>query len=420
MENPFKKKSFEITEHFFRNEYGRILPVITKYLGTENIITAEDIVQETLLKAVKYWQHHGIPQNPQAWLYTTAKNLTFNTLKREKFQHQYQKTLVQDYATIDQLIFTDQIITDEQLRMMFNCCHPAITEDSQITLILKVLCGFSISEIANAFFTSKETINKRLVRGRKKLREIGFSLQNAENTHHSLPIVLKTIYLIFNEGYYPSHKNKVIRYDLCLEAIRLLEIIINHHVIQQKDGAYALLALMYLNASRFEARVSDDNEIVDLENQNRVLWDQTLINRGIYCLNHAIAGGHISKYLILANISAQHCIAPDFQSTNWTEILKLYDYLLLLEDTPINHLNRCVALSKVEGNQTAIAELRNIAGNSTLNDYYLYHTTLAELYTLTNDKAIAISHYEQAINLVQNPRDKSFIEKKIARLVPIS
>lgn len=190
----------ELTEHFFRNEYGKMVAVVTKYIGTENVATAEDIVQETLLKAAGYWQLKGIPENPQAWLYTTAKNLTFNMLKRKKTETEYKSELADSHgpkSTTEFLTFSPNEIVDEQLKMMFICCQPSISENTQVALILKILCGFSITEIANAFFSNNETINKRLVRGRKQLRK-KFDFGSQPNLNQRLPIVLRTIYLLFN------------------------------------------------------------------------------------------------------------------------------------------------------------------------------------------------------------------------------
>jgi RNA polymerase sigma factor (sigma-70 family) len=418
MESTNNKNSRELTEHFFRNEYGKMVSVITRYIGAENVQTAEDIVQETLLKAVDFWQLNGIPKNPQAWLYTTAKNLALNTLKRNKYKQEYEYDAKLSFElSFEEIQFTDEQIEDEQLKMMFVCCHPSISENSQIALILKILCGFSISEIANAFFTSNETINKRLVRGRKQLRENKVSFELPTNINENLTIVLKTIYLLFNEGYNPSQKNELIRYDLCIEAIRLAEITTNLD-ISEKDESHALLALMYLNASRFEARLSKDNSIIEMEKQNRGKWNLGLIERGIQNLGKA-QHNKLSKYLILATISANHCIAKSFDETNWEEILSLYNSLLALEDSPIIRLNRSVALAKVKGNIVAIEELENLELNSDIGKYYLFNTTLAELNKLAGNTEKAVNQFNKALSLTTNKRDADFIKKKLLEIVPI-
>jgi len=216
-----KKNSHDLTEHFFRNEYGKIVAVITKYIGNHNINTAEDIVQETLLKAVEHWQHNGIPENPTAWLYATAKNKILNYLKKDK-THQsylhYSENLTPENFKIE---FSEEIINDEQLKIMFSCCQSNLSENTQISLILKILCGFSITEIANAFITSIETINKRLVRGRKELKKSNINLHSKKFVNDNLDTILKTVYLLFNEGYSPTQKETITANDFCLEAIRL-------------------------------------------------------------------------------------------------------------------------------------------------------------------------------------------------------
>ena len=419
MNNKVKIISRELTEHFFRNEYGKIVSVLTRYVGTDNVKTAEDIVQEALLKAVDHWEINGIPENPTGWLYTTAKNIALNTLKRKSYQKQYENYTRTRLNKLAYVQFSEEEIIDEQLKMMFVCCHSSISESSQIALILKILCGFSIAEIANAFFTTTETINKRLVRGRKQLRENKVSFEIPKNINKNLVIVLKTIYLLFNEGYNPSQKNELIRYDLCLEAIRLAEILAANLAISEKDDCFSLLSLMYFNASRFEARFSEDNSMIEMENQDRNKWNKELINKGVQSLQK-VEQNNISHYLILATISANHCIAKTFEETNWEEILSLYDSLITLEDSPIVRLNRSVALAKVKGNKSAIEELLNLESNSDIEKYYLFHTTLAELYNMDGDAEKAVNRFKKGISLAANERDKDFIKKKLLEIVPIS
>ena len=401
-----------LVDHFFRNEYGKIVSVISKYV---EIVTAEDIVQETLLTAAEYWQHNGIPPNPSAWLYTTSKNKALNFIRKHKFEKNYQGQIrEQELVTID---FSDEQISDEQLRVMAACCHPSISEETQIALILKILCGFSITEISSAFYASNETINKRLVRGRDKLKKNGFYKETSIDINSKLEVLLTTIYLLFNEGYFPSKKNQVVRKDFCVEAIRLAEIIVSNEKIIQKENAHALLALMSFNCSRFEARVKNVDEIIEMELQDRTLWNQELVNKGLYHLKEAQKNKFVSKYLILACISANHSISQTYEQTNWKEILSLYDVLLNLENSVIVKLNRLVALSKVKGSNIALTELRKLKG---LTSNYLYHATLAELYRDTKDYAEAKIHYEKAISLATNVRDKNFLVKKLNGVVPIS
>ncbi|MEO9806311.1 MAG: sigma-70 family RNA polymerase sigma factor [Reichenbachiella sp.] len=412
-----QSKENQLTEHFFRNEYGKMVAVVAKYLGAEHVESAEDIVQDSLLVAVEYWQHHGIPENPSGWLYTTAKNKTFNYLKHQKHKRKFEKESDTDEAV--HFNFSDEQIADEQLRMMFACCNPSISEEVQITLILKILCGFSISEISAAFFTNTDTINKRLVRGRKKLRSVDLSIVSEERISKNCDVVLEAIYLLFNEGYLPNRKNQSIRTDLCLEAIRLTHILASHPIITQKVHCHAFLALMYLNASRFEARVNENEGALEMEKVDRSLWNKTLIDKGLYHLEEAQQQGIVSNYLLMASISANHCIAPSFEETNWKEILALYDAWLTMEDTAIIRLNRSVALSKVHGDDSAIAELKLLETRIDLRDNYLLHSTLGELHRNANHNEKAISHFERAIKLADNERDKTFLKKKLKGVVPL-
>jgi len=415
-----KKNSRELTEHFFRNEYGKIVAVITKHIGNHNINAAEDIVQETLLKAVEYWQHNGIPENPTAWLYTTAKNKTLNHLKKNKIHLDYLLKIENHAIENIEIEFSDEIINDEQLRIMFCCCQPNISEDTQVSLILKFLCGFSITEISNAFLTSSETINKRLVRGRKELRQNSLNLKSIEFVNNNLDTLLKTIYLLFNEGYSPTQKEQITNNDLCLEAIRLTTILTNSSIIENKSNAYALLALMYLNIARFDARVDLDNSIVELEKQDRKLWNQEFINQGICFLNIAVENSKTSKYLILATISANYCIAKSYAETNWKEILELYDKLIQIENSPLIQLNKSVVLSKVSGSKKAIDELLILEQISEIGKNHLFHSTISEFYKNENRIDKAINSIKTAIKLSKNKRDIHLLEKKLNLLVPIS
>lgn len=398
--------------HFFRNEYGKIVSVISKYVGIE---TAEDIVQESLLAAVEYWQHNGIPPNPSAWLYTVSKNKALNFIRKHTYEKDFQSQIrEQEWTAIN---FSDEQISDEQIRVMTACCHPSISEETQIALILKILCGFSIAEISAAFYTSNETINKRLVRGRDKLRKNDFYKEPLVDINSKLAVLLKTIYLLFNEGYFPSKKNQVVRKDFCLEAIRLTEIIVSNEKLLRKENANALLALMCFNCSRFEARVNKAGEIIEMELQDRSLWNQELLNKGLSHLKEAQKNESVSTYLILASISANHSVSQTYEQTNWKEILSLYDVLLMLEDSEIVKLNRLVAFSKVKGSSRAIAELLKL---KTLTSNHLYYATLAELYKDIENYTEAINYYKKAISISTNPRDKQFLTKKLKIVVPIS
>ena len=420
MKDQSAKSKNEITEHLFRLEYGKIVAVIVKFIGINHLKLAEDITQEAFYKAVKHWQHNGIPPNPKAWLYITAKNECRNILKKLNREKEYENILLKaDYRKIEEIDFSESVISDGQLKMMFICCNPCISKESQQALILKILCGFSISEIANAFITSKETINKRLVRARKKMKENMASFQLSKNFEREVPTIIEAIYILFNEGYSPTEKNRLIRKDLCLEAIRLLEIIKDNSKIKNKEDCYSLLSLMYLNASRFEARMDESNEAIEMKDQDRSQWNKQLIERGIIYLDKATANNSLSIYLILAAISANHCVAADYTDTNWKEILNLYNSMLTFTDTPLIRLNRSVALSKVKGNSTAINELKQLKNESDIEENHLFHSTIAEFYFEELNFIKAEKHLKEALLQAKNTRDRKILRKKLSKVVPI-
>lgn len=406
------EKDHYLIEHFFRIEYGKMLAVISKFVDFDS---AEDIVQDTLMAATEHWTHRGTPPNPQAWLYKTAKNKAFNHLRTKNYEREYQNHQTQ-VVTVE-IRFSDEQISDELLRMMLTCCQASSSKEIAITLILKILCGFSISEIASAFYTSSETINKRLVRGRKRLKSNFQDSINLDHLNDNIDTLLKVIYLLFNEGYFPADKRLTLRKDLCLEAIRLAEIIADNQLVSKKENTYALLALMYLNCSRFEARTNREEEMIELAHQNRTLWSQDLMNRGLSYLGQAQQNNFISQYLILAGISGHHCIAKTYEDTNWEEILSLYDALLTVDSSSIVRLNRVVALSKVKGALEAITELQQLKG---LDENYLFYAVLAQLRTELGETVEAVSSYQKAIALSVNPRNVNFLSKKMDALVPDS
>jgi len=376
-----------------------MVAVLTKIFGTDNLGLAEDVVQDSLVEAISQWQYKGIPDNPSAWLFRVAKNKAINVVNREKYKRKYSKEsahFLQSEWTAEPVLddlFSEQQIMDDQLRMIFMCCHPAITPDSQIALALKTLCGFSIPEIGKAFLTSEENINKRLVRARQKIREIKipFEVPKGNDLESRLQTVLNTIYLLFNEGYSASKGNDIIRYELCEEAIRLAGIIISSNTIQEKSTVFALQALMQLNAARFKSRQDADGNILTLEEQNRLLWDFTLMEKGFKNLEKSTVSNQMSSFHILATISAYHCSAINYASTDWKSILALYEKLLQIDNSPIVLLNRAVAISKVNGAKAAITELKKIEGAPMFKSYHHYYSALGTFYMETGDYKTAMA-----------------------------
>lgn len=407
-------KEQDLIPHLFRTEFSKITVVLCKAFGLEHIETAEDIASETFTAALETWPHKGIPENPVAWLYTVAKNKTRNHLKRDNTFTKKVTGEIKHLQTGEMEInvdLSDKNITDSQLQMLFAVCHPSISTEAQIGLALRILCGFGIEEIANAFLTNKETINKRLYRAREKLRieQIQMEVPSESEIDKRLEAVVATLYLLFNEGYYSESDDRILRKDLCLEAMRLTYLLTGNK-LTSKPSVYALLALMCFHSSRFEARTNDNGEMVLYRDQDESLWKNELISKGAWFLKQASRGNEISKYHLEAGIAWWHTIKGD-TNEKWKYILELYNQVLKIEYSPIAALNRTFALSKVYGNETAIAEAEKL----NLSDNHYYHTLLGELY-MGVDNHKAKSHFRRALSLAGTQADKKTIQKKIENL----
>ena len=410
-----------LVDNFFRHEAGKIVSVLTRIFGSQKLDLAEDVVQDSLLEAMEQWKYNGLPDNPSAWLFRVAKNKALNIIHREKYQQQYSKEkaylLKSDRDSVPDIdhIFTDQEIQDDQLKMIFTCCHPSISSDSQVALALKTLCGFSIPEIANAFLTTEKNINKRLVRARQKIRDdrIPFEVPKGKEFVSRLQVVLETIYLLFNEGYSASRGNEIIRFELCQESIRLTEMLEKANAIKQKGDIYALLSLMFLNASRFKARQDEAGNPVTMAEQNRLLWDKNLQHTGLIYLQKATENPGISTYLILAAISANYCIALDYASTDWENILSLYDSLIQLDQSPVVLLNRAIVISKVKGAEKALTELDLIKNDPLIESYPLFYSTEAEFLIQSGRNEDAVASLEKAIRLTPLKSIRNLLETRI-------
>ncbi|HET6995460.1 MAG TPA: sigma-70 family RNA polymerase sigma factor, partial [Chitinophagaceae bacterium] len=370
----------ELIPHLFRTEFSKIAAVLSKTFGIDHIEVAEDIASETFLSALETWTYRGIPENPTAWLYTVAKNKTKNYLARNKvFTEKVAPQLKHSSLENEELEIdlSEKNITDSQLQMLFALCHPVIPQESQIGLALRILCGFGIDEIANAFLTNKETINKRLFRAKEKLREEKIAIEYPGNgeINKRLETVLRTLYLLYSEGYYSESKDSILREDLCTEAMRLTFLLMSNEPTNLPE-VNALYALMCFHSSRFPARINENGEIILYTDQDESLWDQSLIEKGAFFLHQASRGNRISKYHLEAGIAYWHTIKADTKE-KWENILQLYNRLLQVEYSPVAALNRTYALSKANGKGEAIIEAEKLR----LTDNHFYFTLLGELYT---------------------------------------
>jgi predicted RNA polymerase sigma factor len=401
----------ELIPHLFRTEYRKITTVLCKLFGISRIGVAEDIASDTFLVASETWALRGLPDNPTAWLYKVATNKAKDYIKRDKLfsqkiARQIGDASIQSYDV--EIDLSDANITDSQLQMMFAICHPSISVNAQIGLSLRILCGFGIDEIADAFLSNKETINKRLFRAKEILRikKVKIEFPNELEIDKRLETVLTTLYLLFNEGYYSSSQNTTLRRDLCLEAMRLVHFIIEN-TLTNKPFVNALMSLMCFQSSRFDARTAKNGNIILYQDQNTELWNTELISKGVYYLSLSSQGNTISKYHLEASIAYWHTAKADTPE-KWENILQLYNQLLQVEYSPIAALNRTYALSKANGKPEAIIEAERLK----LTDNHLYHCLLGELYT-DIDNIKAISCFQAALKRVRSTADKALISAKI-------
>jgi len=409
--------STEIIPQLFRTEYRKIVAVLCKHFGFDQMEIAEDIASDAFLTAAETWGQKGLPPNPTAWLYTVAANRAKNYLKRgrvfnTKLAPQLRRSASAGEPEDIEVEFSPQNINDSQLRMMFAITHPAIPPEAQIGLSLRILCGFGIDEIAEAFLTNKEVINKRLFRAKEKIREAGVSLDLPGPTEIDarLSSVLTTIYLLFNEGYYSASDNRSLRKELCFEAIRLCQMLIENEPTNTSE-ANALLALMCFHASRLDARLDANGAIVLYEEQDVSLWNSDLVSKGGYFLNRAASGARLSKYHLEAGIAFWNTQKEDTKE-KWSQILQFYNLLLQLEYSPMAALNRTYAYSKVYGKEEAIREALLLG----LTNNRFYYALLGDLYTGVDDER-ALLNLSEALALARTPAERATLQKRIDGLV---
>jgi RNA polymerase sigma-70 factor (ECF subfamily) len=413
----------ELIPHLFRTEYRKIVAVLCKRFGLEQLEIAEDLASDTFLTAAETWGQKGIPPNPTAWLYNVAKNKAKNYLKRDLiFGSRIAPawgawagawltgagSSVGDGSFADDIDLSPQNINDSQLQMMFAICHPALSPEAQVGLSLRILCGMGIEEIADAFLTNKETINKRLFRAKEKMREekIRIELPGPAEIESRSAAVLTTIYLLFNEGYYSVSQNTALRKELCFEAMRLCQMLIENELTNTPE-ANALLSLMCFHASRFEARLDDKGELILYGQQDTSLWNSDLISKGGYFLNRATSGMRLSRYHLEAGIAYWNTQKDDTKE-KWENILRLYDLLLQLEYSPMAALNRTYALSKANGKAEAIREAEELK----FDNSHFYFALLGELYTGIDEQK-AKRHFEKAVSLAKTAADKLALQKRV-------
>jgi RNA polymerase sigma factor (sigma-70 family) len=425
LEGPLKERSetappgevSQVVDHLFRHEWAKMVATLTGIFGVEHLSLAEDVVQEALARALQTWPFYGVPKNPAAWIMRASRNLAVDVVRREKVFRNKEPEIIRLMELADPapetVGFPDHEIADDRLRMMFVCCHPLVPEEAQVALALKTLCGFSVTEISRAFLTTDAAIAKRLTRAKQKIREarIPFEIPAGEELARRLDGVLQSLYLLFNEGYKASSGEKLVREEICHEAIRLAGLLATH-LAGNQPKTHALLALMLLNAARFPARVDDDGNLLRLSEQDRTQWNQPMIARGMFHFAQSAAGDDISEYHLQAGIAACHCAAQDYESTDWAQILKLYDRLIQFDDSPVVALNRAVVLANIHGPKAGLDAVASIQDREKLESYYLLYAVLGEFEAQLNDPLAAAGYFRKSLQLAETKSEQQFLSKR--------
>ena len=406
-------------EHLFRHESGRMVAALTHIFGVHNLALAEDVVQDAFCRALETWKLRGVPDNPSAWLMTTAKNRAIDVLRRERraraFSPELERLFESEWTLVPTVteLFGASTIKDDQLRMMFSCCHPRLPEAAQVALVLHILCGFSMSEIANAFLSTEAAIEKRISRAKKLLAGSKklFDL-NDRDFLARLTTVHRALYLLFNEGYHGASADSAVRVELCEEAMRLVNLLLENS-LASTPVTYALAALMHLNAARLPARVDASGNLASLFDQDRSLWDSALITKGQKLLERSAAGAELSEYHVEAAIAWVHANARCVEDTDWAQIVSLYETLMAIRPSPVVALNRAIAIAQCEGPERGLEELRAIKDHDRLSAYPFYSAAIGELELRSGRNDVARRHFEAALALARNPMERRFLERRV-------
>jgi RNA polymerase sigma-70 factor (ECF subfamily) len=408
----------ERIEAIYRSDSRRVLATLIRLLG--DFDRAEEALHDAFAAALDAWAREGVPDNPRAWLVSTGRFKAIDRLRRTaRFD-----AVVDELATqVDPFVSPesdarfeeDDEVADDRLRLIFTCCHPALNADARIALTLREVCGLETEEIGKAFLTSATTLAQRIVRAKNKIRDARIPYQVP--ARHELPdrlaTVLHVVYLVFNEGYSASTGDAVTRADLCAEAIRLGRLLVD---LLPEPEAIGLLALMLLHDARRQARTSPDGELILLDAQNRSLWNRAQIDEGRALVERGLSSRQVGPYSLQAAIAAVHAEAPDAASTDWRQIVGLYDVLMRLEPTPVVELNRAVAVAMRDGAAAGLALVDAILDRGDLGEYHLAHSARADLLRRLSRKADAIAAYERALTLATQEPERRFIERRISEL----
>jgi len=405
-------------EHLFRHQSSRILAHLTRLLGSAHLELAEEAVQEAMLRALQVWPDKGVPENASAWLFRVAHNAAIDAVRRDRVGGQKSAvvvaTLCQSAATAPDDPDFEAQLRDDELRLVFMCCHPRITRNTRAVLSLKVAGGFNVREIARAFLADDAAIAQRLVRARRQIREqhLTLDMPHGAELKQRLDSVIEVIYLMFNEGYTAHEGEDLIRTDLCFEALRLGQLIASSSIAEPR--VHALITLMALQAARLPARTDEAGDLILLEDQDRTRWDQRLIAIGFHHFDLAMNGDEISEYHAQAAIAVTHARAEGRESIDWPTILELYEQLFAMNPSPVVALNRAVAIAKVRGAAAALQSIEPLAGDPQLNGYYLFLAVRGHLLLDLGQRSEAADWFRKALTLRCSEPERRFLRRKIA------
>jgi RNA polymerase sigma-70 factor, ECF subfamily len=403
-------------EQIYREESGRILATLIRLLGDFDL--AEEAVQEAFSAAIEHWPREGTPANPRAWLVSAGRNKAVDSLRRRSRFEAKRDELARLSALAEEVSETPEetMLTDDRLRLIFTCCHPALARQAQVSLTLRTLCGLSTEEIARAFLVPLPTMAQRLVRAKQKIRDAGipYRVPADEDLAERLETVLLVVYLVFNEGYNATSGDVLVRRELCGEAIRLGRLL--HALMPEAAEAEALLALMLLHDSRRDARTSATGEVVLLEEQDRSKWHWEQIHEGLELTERALGRGARGPYALQAAIAALHAQAKRPEETDWHQITALYDLLLREQPSPVVELNRAVAVAMASGVSEGLRLLDALEERGDLNGYYLLPAARGDLLRRMGSWKPAQAAYRSALSLVSNEAERRFLERRVAEM----
>lgn len=399
-----------LVDHLFRRSAGQMVAALTRTLGPAHLDSAEEAVQDALVRALEVWPYRGVPDDPHAWLFRVARNRALDVLRRSARYERKLELLAGEPGTA-----AAASAHDDELSMVFMCCHPALSREVQVTLTLKTVGGFSVREIAAAFLAEPAAVAQRLVRAKRTLADAqaAFALPEGEERRERTAVVLDVLYLMFNEGYAAHSGADLVRRELCAESIRLARLLCDDPATAM-PAAHALLSLMLLHASRLSSRTDASGDLLLLDDQDRARWDAVMIAEGLWHLDRSAQGEALTRFHVQAAIAAAHAAAPTAAATNWAQILTLYDQLMAVAPSPVVALNRGVAVARVHGADEALRQLAPLAEDPTLRRYFPWPAVLAGLWLDAGRPEEARLWYARALELASNAAERRFVERRIA------